>query len=270
MNKNCVLVQAHKSIPYIFNLAKLNPNVNFYIHFDKKSDINIISGGGGETPENIIILSDRVNVQWGGISQVEATICLLLEALKNPENMFFHLVSGECLFIKDFDEIQMANNQPELFMDVRFSTEFTYRVRFDCIFSDSKYLKSLIGKCFVKFNKIVDKIFPLNKNEKLYSAYGSSWFSINRQGLEMLCPYIHKEMPFFKYKVCPDEHFFQYIVYKYNLMEFVKENKRYLVWCGNHPKYLELEEILNVRSKSNDIWVVRKVTCDVALNYLTN
>lgn len=57
MNKNCVLVQAHKSMPYIFKLAKLNPNVNFYIHFDKKSDINIISG-----TENIIILSDRVNV----------------------------------------------------------------------------------------------------------------------------------------------------------------------------------------------------------------
>lgn len=164
--------------------------------------------------------------------------------------MFFHLVSGECLFIKDFDEIQMGDNLPELFMDVRFSTEFIYRVRFNCIFSDTKYLRSFIGKSFVKCNKFLDKIFPFHKNEKAYSAYGSSWF--------------------FMYKVCPDEHFFQYIVYKYNLMKFVKGNKRYLVFCGNHPKYLDLEEILSIKNKLNDIWIVRKVTSDVALNYLTN
>lgn len=206
----------------------------------------------------------------GGVSQVKATVRLLLEALKNPENMFFHLVSGECLFIKDFDEIQMGDNLPELFMDVRFSTEFIYRVRFNCIFSDTKYLRSFIGKSFVKCNKFLDKIFPFHKNEKAYSAYGSSWFSINRLGLDMLCPYIHREISFFMYKVCPDEHFFQYIVYKYNLMKFVKGNKRYLVFCGNHPKYLDLEEILSIKNKLNDIWIVRKVTSDVALNYLTN
>lgn len=264
-----ILVQAHKECRYIKKIAELNPNVNFYIHFDYKSKVDINSYVGN----NIVILSNRINVRWGGISQVHATINLFKEALNNNENNIFHLISGEDLFLKSFEEIssEITQNKPEIYMDFRYSIKHRYRIRFRAIHSDTVWQRTVIGKILTKINVLLDKIIPISKSHsKLVSVYGSQWFSFNRFGLEkMLNALSDEDLSFFRKKLCPDEHIFQYIIEKNNLHSYlVKNNKRYidLAENKNHPRYIELPELKQL-SKSS-YWITRKVRPDTAVEFI--
>lgn len=263
IKKHCVLVQAHKPVLYILELASHNPNVNFYIHFDKKSNIDLSM----YNCKNINLLKERVNVKWGGVSQIIATLKLFSTAIKNKENHYFHLISGECVFIKSFKEINMVDGIPQFFIDLRFSQQMRYRSRFNSIFADTKWQRSFVGKINTKLNKILD--FFIQSKEEIYCYFGSQWFSTNRIGLEMLLSRLSfKDIQFFSKKLCPDEHFFQVLIKKNDLDNFIYDNHRYLCFIdGNsNPEYLSYNNLLKL--KNSDFWIARKVNQDVAVKYL--
>ena len=269
-NKTAVLIQAHKESEYIKQLALQNSDVNFYLHFDAKSNIKVEDYS---IIPNILVLSERINVKWGGFSQVEATLLLLKKAFENPHNTFFHLISGEDCVLKPFYKIskRMCITTPEIYIDLRYSLKHRHRTRFWAIHANTVWQRSFWGKVLTKVNVLLDKILPLPQTDRLlYSVYGSSWFSINRLGLELLLKQIDSNtICFFEKKLCPDEHFFQYILERFNLKQYNQyDNKRFIDLPDNqnHPRYIELDELKELAKQ--DYWMARKVKENTLLTFL--
>lgn len=267
--KTAVLIQAHKPIKYFYNLAKINPSVNFYVHIDKKSNFDFFA----DILPNVFYIEDRVDVKWGGFSQVLATISLFREALKNIENQIFHLVSGDCIFLTGFDKIasEIDMDSPSLFINFKFSRVHRHRTRFFAVHSDTYWQRKIMGKCLTKLNKLLDyfPIFSFEKNQ-LLSVYGSQWFSGNRLAIEQLIQSIsYQDIEFFRKKLCPDEHFFQYVLQKNGLVKMIaSDNRRYIEISDfqNHPSYLD--DVLLSKLLNGQYWIARKVKEDTALKIL--
>lgn len=65
---------------------------DFFIHIDKKSDINLFAD---LRRDGVFFIPDRVKVYWGEYSQVEAILRLLRHAFKSPAQYdYFMLISG--------------------------------------------------------------------------------------------------------------------------------------------------------------------------------
>ena len=93
--KQAILVQCHKK-PEQVNLllnALDDPDLDIYIHIDKKSNIK----SGIKTGQQIHILPDeyRVDVGWAVFSQVEATLNLMKYASAHGDYGHYVLCSGQ-------------------------------------------------------------------------------------------------------------------------------------------------------------------------------
>lgn len=90
--KIAYLILCHKDPNHVNRLinALNSDDVFFYLHIDKKStireEINI--------QDNITVLDNNVNVQWGSSNMILATMHLLQEASKEKYDYLF-LISGQ-------------------------------------------------------------------------------------------------------------------------------------------------------------------------------
>lgn len=252
--KVAVLILAHKPIKYFEILAKENKNINFFVHMDKKTVF--------ENPgiNNLVFLDDglREDVKWGGFSMIQATTNLISFALEHDKkNEYFHLISGDDVFLNK----NLSWEGSDIFIECRESIEHRYRMRFDTPHADTKYQRTLLGKALTQFYKKTDKIFPTR--EKFY--FGSQWFSIRRNELEILMNSIEEsDLNFFRKKLCPDEHFFQYLIVKNQMLDKVSVygNKRYIKFDpnfqrGSSPVFLNSEQL--AYAQKQNYWFARKV-----------
>lgn len=270
--KNAILILCYRKIPYIAQLAKLNKNCNFYIHVDLKSDIHDVKSDFDPELSNVFWLKNRVEINWGGFSIVQAILNLLELSLANHENQHFHLLSGNCIFIDDLDIISQrmgCYSDNAIFIELTQSTRRRYRIRFNTPHADTKMQRSYFGRILTKGYQYLDKIIPIVSPILRKAPYGNMWFSANRGGIEHLYYSIRSEdLDYFRKKLVPDEHFFQYIILLNKLEKYVENYHRYIDFIGNanHPEILNLDKLLSLDREK--YWIARKVNDDVALNYL--
>lgn len=266
MKKHCILIQAHKDISYFLEFARLNEQVNIYIHIDKKSSYIPTT-----THKNVFIIKNPINIYWGGWSQVEATLLLIKTALKNEDNKYFHFCSGEDIILQDFSYIESDWNHGfhhSAMLESEHSSKHQYRIRFDYIHADTNWQRSVFGKVLTKISQSLNKIVPSSKK----SLYGSSWFSLKRNHAEILDSNSPAYKLFFRKKLCPDEHFFQFLAEDNNI-KIANNNKRFVVFDkkynnGNNPRYLDSDDVLY--AKECGFWFARKVDKNIALRFLKN
>lgn len=257
---------AHKDIKYIIEYAKKNVDENFYIHFDLKMEKSRYMEGKSE---NIFFIHDRVDVKWAGFSMVIATLNLFNFALNHSKyNEYFHLISGDDVILRD--KAIWGDNQ--IFMECHNSVDHRYRVRFDTPHADTKGQRSIFGKFLTQFYKRIDKLF---QTKEVY-YFGSQWFSIRRNELEVLMKSItNDDLNFFRKKLCPDEHFFQYLVVKNKMLDKVSDcgNKRLIKFDldfqhGSSPIFLNVEQLINAQKQN--YWFARKVEAEEMKKFYMN
>lgn len=270
MKKHALLIQAHQDISYFIKLAKIQPNVNFYVHMDAKSrdfpktDLANLA--------NVVLLSDRVSVRWGGFSQIEATLKLFETAFANEDNAYFHLLSGEDVVLQPFEVIEKQWQQRfdfQAMMTCEMAPQYAYRFIMDSPHADSDWQRQLTGKIITKLQQGVAKI-------KTYHSpiyFGSQWFSVTRADWEKIVPFTDEYSDFFRQKLVPDEHFFQTLIAEKltNQIRLSNDNRRQIIFDknvnnGNSPIYLDLLKL--ERAKFDGYWFARKVKKDVALTWL--
>lgn len=268
--KTAVLIQSHNNSNYICNLARIFYDVRFYIHIDKKNsiDFNFILESN---IQNIILIKDRVNVFWGGASQIYATLNLLNEAMKNPENEYFHLMSGECLPLKDFKLIEQEwSENPNInYIESHLDKKNEWRLKVRVPHSDTKYLRTFIGKAFNKILKFSTYIYKSTDFDENYFYFGSQWFSINRS---LAKKFIDKknESYFrnFKNITCADEHAFQILARIEDKSTNISDNnKRFIMFKKkSSPEYLTEKNLLNI--DKNSYWFARKVKEEILISHI--
>lgn len=267
--KHALLIQAHKNIDYFVNLADIMPSINIYIHFDKKSDA-YEKLKTKNLPNNIALIHDRVVVNWGGFSQILATLQLFDTAFDNTENQYFHLLSGEDVLLQDFVKIEQGWQQNfnfAMMLSCEINPKYAYRLAFNTLHADTTWQRQFIGKFFTKYYQLLVKIKPYQQS--VY--FGSQWFSVTRQDWQQILPFIDEYQDFFANKLVPDEHFFQTIVKEKTNINVANDNKRLIIFDktvnrGNSPIYLSLEQLK--WAKDNDFWFARKVLPTVANTWL--
>ncbi len=172
-----------------------------------------------------------VKTKWCGVSLVNAFLNMLKEALKDPENEYFVLLSGECIPLYTFDKTyQKIINEPRTRIEI--------------------------------FN------LPNFPNSKKTHLYGSQWVIVNRRDAINLMS-IKKHYDSLrdvvdKYGHCPDEmYLIHYLkkLYGNSLYNFVK-NKivTYTEWDkeASHPKVFIHENINKKKMCDSDALFARK------------
>ena len=270
MKKHALLIQAHQDISYFIKLAKIQPNVNFYVHIDAKSDYF----PDAETAQlaNVFLLSNRVSVRWGGFSQIEATLKLFEKAFAYEDNAYFHLVSGEDVVLQPFEVIEKQWQHQfgfQAMMSCEIAPQYAYRFIMDSPHADSNWQRQLTGKIITKLQQGVAKVKPYHS--AIY--FGSQWFSVTRADWEKIVPFTDEYSDFFRHKLVPDEHFFQTLIAEKltNQIRLSNDNRRQIIFDknvnnGNSPIYLDLLKL--ERAKFDGYWFARKVKKDVALTWL--
>lgn len=270
MKKHALLIQAHQDISYFIKLAKIQPNVNFYVHMDAKSRDFLKTDLANLA--NVVFLTDRVSVRWGGFSQIKATLKLFETAFANEDNAYFHLLSGEDVVLQPFEVIQKQWQQRfdfQAMMTCEMAPQYAYRFIMDSPHADSNWQRQLMGKIITKLQQGVAKVKPYHS--PIY--FGSQWFSVTREDWEKIVPFTDEYSDFFRHKLVPDEHFFQTLITEKltNQIRLSNDNRRQIIFDknvnnGNSPIYLDLLKL--ERAKFDGYWFARKVKKDVALTWL--
>ena len=156
------LILTHKNIDHIYKLASELPDASFYIHLDKKSNIDLIQK---KSAPNVFFIDNRVDIKWAGFSMIQATLNLINYALEHDKtNEFFHLISGDDVILNR----DLSWNSSDIFMECRVSKEHQYRLRFDTPHADTKYQRTFLGKVLTQFYKKIDKQFGVTETPMLF------------------------------------------------------------------------------------------------------
>lgn len=267
------LIMVHNEFEILERLIGMldNKSNHIFIHVDtkvKEFDFNKFSN---ITKYSKVFYVNRLNVAWGGYSQVRCELTLLKEAIQyNYE--YYHLISGADLPIKKNDEIHefFRRNKGKEFI------EFDTKIDLKSIQNRVKFYYNFQDR-FGRNNKIYNKILPIFiilqnvvginrlKDNKLELKKGTNWFSItnelahyvveNEANIESLC----------KNGYCVDEIFLHTLVYNSRFKNnIVNDCLRYIDWERGYPytfQETDFDEIVN----SNKIFA-RKFSSEVDYN----
>ena len=117
-----VLILAHKNLDQVIELCNtLNSFFNVYVHVDNKCQIT--TEQRRKLKDVSSYYSNKYNVKWGSYSIVRATIMLMNEALKNEDNQYFHLISGQDWPLRSPQEIfDYYENNNSIYMNYWLAT----------------------------------------------------------------------------------------------------------------------------------------------------
>src|SRR5690554_119970 len=94
--KQAILITAYKNIQQLKELVCFfdADYFNIYVHLDRKSKFTLKDIDLLREPQ-IKLITNRYKVNWGGFNHLKAYLYLCREALKEEENFYFHLITGQ-------------------------------------------------------------------------------------------------------------------------------------------------------------------------------
>lgn len=285
--KLAILLLCHKNAEQInlFLEALQNPDIEFFIHMDKKADIvnRLI-----KRPD-VYILPDslRVDVKWGGYSMIEATLNLLKTASSNNKYDYYWLCSGQDFpivssteiikyfqshqglnFISIWPSFRYKNNGKENHYDKR------NQIFFPKFVMGRTLTKRILKRCLVELTGGWNHTYSLFRRKGQYAKvsfyYGPNWCALTNSFICWALDYI-KNHPWFskgyKNSSNPDESFFQTLFmmspYKNNRHDYI----HYIDWSErpgkprNSPNTLTLADYDKI--KASHFLMARKFDMNV-------
>lgn len=260
-----IMIVAHKNPEQILELCSLlKPEFNIYVHFDTKCPLSQDNINAFKKM-NVNVYS-KYSVKWGSYSICKAELLILKEALKNKDNAFFHLISGQDWpvkriselknFYKDNENIYLTCEPTEKITknNERIIWWYKFYYCYDLINRRSIYGKAIHRiLIFVQRLLHIDKLRTLPKELAIYS--GSQWFDMPRHCVEYCLDYVDKHPEyekFFSTSFCSDEAFFQTIIMNSPLKDkVVSDNHRYVLWTskhGSYPAILDIDDVSSVQT----------------------
>ncbi len=263
------MILAHK-LPQQVNhlIERLDcDGVDFYLHVDKKSDIikeiNL--------KENLHIVQQRVDVKWGHISEIEATL-ELMKCVKNSSYTYDYvwLISGQDYpiksnaYIKNFFLENYGSNFIEVIpkYDERYLRYLKRNQTWYPIWGASpKFIVRVLRKIYNYMTGGMKHTIIKRKNILgVEWFFGSQWFAITYEAMLYILEeaYAKPYLKYYKNCICSDESFFQTILGNSEYADTIKDYITYVDWSEGkkNPKILTEEDY--ERLKSSDKLIARK------------
>ncbi len=212
-NKHAFLIMAHKDDGTFRTLLTLldDPRNDIFVHMDSKN-VGWDPGMLSCVKRAGCFAVSRMNVTWGGYSQVACEIGLLSAAVEHGRYAYYHLLSGQDLPIKSQDEIHA-------FFDACGGKEF---VRFE---NHGRDYSRRLGGCIVwnafgksktqyglrRVNAIVSRTVQIVRRpaKGLEVMKGDNWFSITDRLARHIVANKETIRSIFWDSMCGDELFLQ-------------------------------------------------------------
>ena len=220
--RHAYLIICHNNFHILRKLVSLldDSRNDIYIHVDRKVKHFVQLSKELSTHKAHLFFTKRINVNWGGYSQVRAELLLLESALKQ-EYAYYHLISGVDMPLKSQNEIHafFDENQGKEFIGIDEQSNggkaFEERVGYYRLFQD------VIGRntglhiaAIEKLDRLclaMQKALHINRtigyDKVMYK--GPNWFSITRQMAVFVMENRTKISRMFQFGMCVDELFLQ-------------------------------------------------------------
>lgn len=271
MNKHAYLIIAHNEYDLLKNLVKkMNYDKHdFYILIDKKvdeADFFSIKKDIQNSPGLVsrVEFINRINVNWGTYSQIEAELNLFESSFDNNETYsYYHLISGVDIPLNTAEDIYN-------YFEKKYPTEFvTFSEKNDLSDSNISRIKYYAAPEFV--SKIhrgaysfitrhiyhpVQKFFKIDrlKNKTLQIGKGSNWVSLTDKFISHIVTQRDAIEVLFRATYCADEIFVQTLLLNWSGFneEELDSNQRYTDWERGLPytfEDIDLDLLINLKKR---------------------
>lgn len=234
MNRHAYLIMAHNHFDFLKELLLcLDDRRNdIYLHIDKKAGSLDLNQFSTDLKESRLFFTDRLDVRWGGYSQIACELLLLKAAAgysrKNQEHncpgvdslpedqkggyVYYHLLSGSDLPLKSQDEIHAFFDRHAgkefLAFDRELSRQARERVSLWHYFRESRSpLAEPADHVLTLFQRLlhIDRL----KGTGIELRKGPNWFSITDGLAQYVLEHEDWIQKHFSHSVCADELFLQ-------------------------------------------------------------
>lgn len=251
--KVAYLIAAHANPRHFGRLVRslTSSDAGCFVHVDAKAPIDPFRR---EVDDRVVFCAERHRVYWGEFSQVQATLVMLTEALRDPRRFdYFVLLSGADYPIGPPEQINafLAANQGCEFINTvpmpsTGASKSLDRLTRHKVLSGhlltwpEKALRRLVARTRFRLGeRDVDRGL-----EGLPPYAGSSWWALTRGSCEHLIQFIHERpgfVRFFQNAWYPDEAFFQTIVANSPKRSAIRRNLTFTDWGagGAHPAKID-------------------------------
>lgn len=256
--KQVFLIAAHKDVEQLNALVRqlCDPDFVVYVHLDRKSAID-----PADLHPAARLVTPRVDVRWGGFSQVEATLASLRQILREqPEfgKVVFlsaqdfpllpnKLLKRELARVEGRELIETAPLGPDGW-NVAFRYQFFHR-------EGGGRLARLACGCANRLLRLAGRRRSLP--DGLAAHGGSCWWALSRGCLAELLRLADAHPRFLRFcrtVQCPDELFFQtLIMHSPYARRVLSDNYRYVQWPeqgARNPKVLEGADFERIRASN--------------------
>lgn len=230
MNINYMIL-AHNNFVHLSHLidALDDGNSSFYIHIDKKTKEEY-----NNPKENVFIIPQRFDINWGGYNMVEATLALMEFAHSHTMySDYFILLSGVDYPIRSRQFLYDQLIQGKEYIDIvpapapykpveRFEYYYFEYDRRNLNYFNPKFLIEVLLKKLKIKRKIPFKLYV-----------GTQWFALTRKCIEYILKTVDEDKSyenFFRHALVPDEAFFQTIIGNSSFLKNTAASLTYTDW----------------------------------------
>lgn len=255
--KQAILITAYKNYNHLEEIINFfDADFNLYIHIDKKSKISKKELHHLLSSKTVQLVSSKYVVNWGGFNHLQSILYLSEQALKNPLNSYFHLISGQDYPIKKASYFRsFFDNKREEHIEF-FSIpnsglngnggleRIEYFNFYDILNAKIPYQNKSI-KSIINLQKKLNFKRPISlKMPKIYG--GSTWWSLSRDCLNYVIEFTKLNafvLRRFNHTLCSEEFYFQTVIMNSIFSKkVVGNNLRYIDWHarnGSEPAFLD-------------------------------
>lgn len=251
--KQAILITAYKDFLQLARLtSEFDGRFNIYIHVDKKSRITSNERQILAKNKQIKYFSQDYKVNWGGFNHMRAYLGLISIALKNEDNIYFHLITGQDFPIQSnayFDRFfEDKNNYMSSF---RLPTTGWKNGGLDRLKYYNFYDWFNAKKSTLWLSRIRKLQLKLNYKRQIPSYLGqlyggNTYWSLSRSTVQFVQNYTNQNSKFFnrfRFVFCAEEIYFQTLIMNSKYSEQVINNDlRYIDWKsgrGGFPAILD-------------------------------
>lgn len=265
--KHAYLIIAHNEYPVLKALLKMldNDRNTIFLHIDYRAQSLYEAMKAFHTSKaDLQILSHRIPVYWGDISQVKVEYLLLETAMHYGNYDYYHLLSGVDLPLKSQQDIHRFFDQYPGKEFVSFWNTPAHQKDLNRKVSYYYYLTQYrrpgekwhaLATPFFNLLLIIQKAFGIRRKKETDFQKGAQWFSITQAFAKYLISQKDWVLKRFKHTLCPDEIFVQTVLWNspfkkniYSLQDEQKGNMRLIDWQRGHPYVWQdddLDELLH-------------------------
>ena len=229
--KICYLILAHNNFRHLDRLteALCDAGSSFYIHIDKKVETVYIPSSA-----NACVIPERIDINWGGFSMIEATLALLnYGTAHSPDADYYILISGVDYPVRSKDFLHNLLEKGKEYIDIA-PVPVPYKPieRYEYYYFDydRRNLKHYNPKFLAE---VLLKKFSIKRKTPFKIYAGTQWFALTQRCARYVLDTVNKDKryaDFFRHTLVPDEAFFQTIIGNSPFYEHTASSLTYTDW----------------------------------------